>query len=406
MALQKGTDTDEHGLSQESTMVAPVRIDAANLESQNVRIGKPSQSAACPGSLPSDDIEYRYLTFESDIPLSPVFPLNSSVQGPPCPNLTDYDNPFDWSLTRKNLMTYLSCSVNITAAYSAGSYASPAFELTEKWGISNVAYNVGITIFTLGFGLAPMVLAPFSEINGRRPVFIATGILFVICQLCCALTAYYGGMLVARFFLGVGGSTFSTMVGGILADIWETADRNTAMVLFTGATLFGTGLGPLVSGVVAQRLSWRWVFYIQVITSGVLVSLVTIFFKETRGSIILSRKARLLNKWYEELEDAGSLGLHDYSGAAEKGETCCRIRWKVKADEERASLAKLIAVSLYRPIHMLFTEAVVFWFSVSRNRHLKSVWIKKLTIARPSCGWDLRGVSSTCSSDLCLSFFK
>ena len=105
MALQKGTDTDEHGLSQESTMVAPVRIDAANLESQNVRIGKPSQSAACPGSLPSDDIEYRYLTFESDIPLSPVFPLNSSVQGPPCPNLTDYDNPFDWSLTRKNLMT-------------------------------------------------------------------------------------------------------------------------------------------------------------------------------------------------------------------------------------------------------------------------------------------------------------
>lgn len=361
------TDTHEHDRSHESTMVAPVRVEATDLESQDVRICKPSGSAAFPDSPQSEDIEYRYLTFESALPLNPVFPPNSSFHIPPFPNLTDYDNPFDWSLTRKKLMTYLSCSVNITAAYSAGSYASPAFELTEKWGVSNVAYNVGITVFTLGFGVAPMVLAPFSEINGRRPVFIATGILFVICQLCCALTESYGGMLAARFFLGVGGSTFSTMVGGILADIWETADRNTAMVLFTGATLFGTGLGPLISGVVAQRLSWRWVFYIQVITSGVLVSLVTVFFKETRGSIILSRKAKLLNKWYEQLEVSGALGVEDHSGAREKGQTCRRIRWRVKADEERASLAKMIAVSLYRPIHMLFTESVVFWFSVSRN---------------------------------------
>lgn len=31
------------------------------------------------------------------------------------------------------------------------------------------------------------------------------------------------------------------MVGGILADVWVTAERNTPMVLFTGATLLGTG---------------------------------------------------------------------------------------------------------------------------------------------------------------------
>lgn len=36
-------------------------------------------------------------------------------------------------------------------------------------------------------------------------------------------------------------ATFSTMVGGILADVWITAERNTPMVLFTGATLLGTG---------------------------------------------------------------------------------------------------------------------------------------------------------------------
>jgi MFS family permease len=322
-------------------------------------------SRRVPGSPEADDIEYRYLTFETDVPVTPVLPPDSKAELPPCPNLKDYDNPLTWSLTRKKLMTYLSCSVNIAAAYSAGSYASPTVQLTEKWGISAVAYKVGITIFTVGFGVAPMILAPFSEINGRRPVFVATGLLFVICQICCAVTESFAGMLLARFFLGVGGSTFSTMVGGILADIWVTADRNWAMVLFTGATLFGTGLGPLVSGFVAQRLLWRWVFWIQVMTSGSLVALVTLFFKETRGSIILSRKAKMLNKWYEKLEEAGALGMEVDSTDPEKAmNRTCRIRWKVQADEERASLGTMIVVSLYRPITMLFTEPVVFWFSL------------------------------------------
>jgi multidrug resistance protein len=308
------------------------------------------------------DIVQQYLTFQSKLPVKPVRGKDASGELPPMPNLRDYDNPFEWARSRKNIMTWLSCSVNITAAYSAGSYASPADTLTQKWGVSPVVYNLGITLFTCGFGIAPMVLAPFSEINGRRPVFIVTGLLFVICQLSCALTESFGGLLAARFFLGCGGSTFSTMVGGILADIWETSERNTAMTLFTGATMFGTGLGPLVSGFVAENLDWRWVFYLQIITSGTMVALVTVFFKETRGSILVSRKAKRLNAWYEQLEEAGCSGMEVIG---EDGHPHCqRIRWKVKSDEERASLGKMIAVSLYRPIHLLFTEPVVFWFSL------------------------------------------
>ena len=345
----------------QSVMVAPAKDET--IDSQDVPIFDSEGSTPSPSSLQASEIEYQYLTFETTLPLHPVLPPNLQKELPPCPNLKDYDNPFNWSLTRKNFMTYLSASVVITASYAAGSYASPAFVLTEKWGVSNVAYNVGITLFSLGFGVAPMVLAPFSEINGRRPVFIASGVLFVVSQLGCAVTDSYAGMLVARFFLGCGGSTFATMVGGILADIWVTADRNTPMTVFSGATLFGTGLGPLVSGVVAQRTSWRWVFWIQVFTSGISVSLVTIFFKETRGSIILSRKAKILNKWYEALEEAGALGIMVDPHDLEKAPSC-RIRWKVKADEERASLRKMIAISLYRPFHMLLTESVVFWFSL------------------------------------------
>lgn len=129
-------------------------------------------------------LTYHHLTFDTQLP-SPgrtrpsVDDTLAWNPPPPCPNLRDFDNPFEWSRSRKAFITCLSCAVTITCAYSAGSYDSAADQLTAKWGISDVAFNVGITIFTVGFGVAPMALAPLSEEYGRRPVFLLSGILYV-----------------------------------------------------------------------------------------------------------------------------------------------------------------------------------------------------------------------------------
>ena len=193
-------------------------------------------------------IVYQYLTFETELPVSLELPSNPNGTGSLSqpPDLKQYESPFTWSAPRKSLITWLSCVVTAFTAYTAGSFSAASVQMSQEWNVSIVATYVGITMFTTGFGIAPMILAPFSEINGRKPVFVATGILFVICQLCCAVTRSFPGMLVARFFLGVGGSTFSTMVGGVISDIYHTEDRNTPMALFSGAALFGTGLGPVV----------------------------------------------------------------------------------------------------------------------------------------------------------------
>ncbi|CAF9906830.1 MAG: hypothetical protein ALECFALPRED_002665 [Alectoria fallacina] len=309
-------------------------------------------------------IIYRYLTFETELPPpTSLGPAPNGSAAPEQPDLKNYVSPFTWSKSRKTFITWLSCAVTAVTAYTAGSYGPPSQQMSDYWGLSQTAIYVGITTFTTGFAIAPMLLAPFSELNGRKPVFVASGILFVICQLCCAVTRSYPGMLLARFFVGVGGSTFSTMVGGVVSDIYHTKDRNTPMALFSGAALFGTGLGPLCSGFIAQHISWRWVFYVQVIDCGLLILAVTIFFKETRGSVLLSRRAKLLNSWYEARENIGLVGLEmalDREGKKQSQ----RIRWKVKSDEERESLGKMVGVSVYRPFHLLLTEPVVFFFSL------------------------------------------
>lgn len=133
---------------------------------------------------PIQQIEYLYLDFTTPIPTpvgissspQPGHPSRSSP--PPAPNLTPYTSPFLWSESRKTIITIISCCVTALSAYAAGEYTPPSEELMAKWHVGKVVYNLGITLFTLGFGIAPMVLAPFSEINGRKPIFVGSGLVF------------------------------------------------------------------------------------------------------------------------------------------------------------------------------------------------------------------------------------
>jgi hypothetical protein len=127
------------------------------------------------------EIEWVYLEFETPLPTPCItLPPQPGQSAPPeAPSLEKYTSPFLWPKWRKSMMTYISCGVTALAGYSAGEISPASDDLTKEWGISAVVYNLGITVFCIGFALAPMVLAPFSEINGRRPIFVASGILFV-----------------------------------------------------------------------------------------------------------------------------------------------------------------------------------------------------------------------------------
>ncbi|KAI9716196.1 MAG: hypothetical protein M1828_000422 [Chrysothrix sp. TS-e1954] len=321
----------------------------------------PSRSSS--GDLKDARIEYRYLTHSTVTPaIGPLSGATSKLPRPP--NLKKYDDPMEWSSTHKRLLIAISCIGTMFTAYSAGTYAPAVQQMTQEFNVSRVASLVGVTVFTIGFGVAPMVLAPFSEINGRRPVFVTTGIIYVGCTVAQAGTRTYVGMLISRFLAGCSSSTFSTMVGGVVADIYKTEERNTPMALFTGFVLLGTGLGPIIGGVIAQHTTWRWVFGVHSIAVGLVMVAVVFFFDETRGSVLLSKKAKVLNEWYSACEEAGCVGVEVDGAETEKPTSIRRIRWKVQADEERSTLVQMIKISLLRPMHLLFTEPVVFFFSL------------------------------------------
>jgi multidrug resistance protein len=307
---------------------------------------------------------YRYLTFETeDILLQCLRQDANASRGvvrPPAPNLKRFTSPAKWSYTYKLSIVWL-CSIGaLMATYAPGAYSAQREHLVRQFQESDTAIVAGITIYTAAFAIGPMILAPFSEIIGRKPLFVCSGVIFAASQLGMGFTTSYAGLVVSRFIAGFTSSTFSSIIGGTFSDMFNSEDRNTPMTIFSACTLAGTGLGPAISGVMTHNLPWQYSWYLQAGITGLLAIGYIVFFKETRANVLLSRKAKALNDWYDKCEAAGFSGLEEVNENGEK----LRIRWKVKADEERKSISTMIKISLFRPFHLLFTESIVFWFSM------------------------------------------
>ncbi|KAI5301272.1 hypothetical protein KEM56_001853 [Ascosphaera pollenicola] len=312
--------------------------------------------------LASTETEFRYIDFDTDLPpLASPAPVDL-----PMPNLAEFTCATKWSLRRKTavmiFVTYFACYSGVAAA----SYNAPLNELTKKWHISPLVYELGQTMFCIGFGITPMLLAPFSELIGRRWVILGSGTVFLLCMTMSGVTESFAGLVLARFFVGCGGSVFSSLLGGVISDLYPSKKLNTPMAILTAATLFGTGYGPLISGYMAARHSWRWVFFMQSVCDGCFLVYGLFFLKESRADALLKQKANALNQWYDKLEAAGCAGVNvpfDPEKPA-AGYKTVRLRWKCKSDEQRQSLLQMISASFYRPFHLLLTEPVVFFFSL------------------------------------------
>ncbi|KAJ1026257.1 hypothetical protein NDA16_002344 [Ustilago loliicola] len=195
---------------------------------------------------------------------------------------------------------------------------------------------------------------PFNFSKTRKWCITILGVLFTA-EVAATASAYVPGIpsmerdlsitnheLSLLGIAGAFGSTGSTMVGGSISDIWMSSERGQPMALFATGAIFGTGIGPVWAGWVEQntRLEWRWIQYIQAIYTGFILILLLLFLRETRGSIILTRRAAKLRK------------------------TTGDNRYKARAELERASLSVLIKNSLTRPLIFLVKEPIVTFFSL------------------------------------------
>lgn len=122
-----------------------------------------------------------------------------------------------------------------------------------------------VSIYVLGFAFGPLLVAPLSEIYGRRPLYIYGNILFVICTVCTAVSNSIGMLLAFRLLMGLSGAVPITIGSGSIADVFPPEKRGRAMSMWSVGPLLGPCIGPLAGGYLIQAAGWRWVYWLVVI---------------------------------------------------------------------------------------------------------------------------------------------
>jgi multidrug resistance protein len=151
-----------------------------------------------------------------------------------------------------------------------------------------------VSIYVLGFAIGPLIIAPLSELNGRRIVYLISNLLFVIFTIGCALSSNLGMLFAFRFLAGCAGATPVTLGGASIGDMFPKENRGAAMAVWGMGPILGPVLGPVIGGFLAQAKGWRWAFWLQAIVSGSTLLLGAVFLRETYAVAILEHKTQRL----------------------------------------------------------------------------------------------------------------
>ncbi|KAL1916161.1 uncharacterized protein VTP21DRAFT_6165 [Calcarisporiella thermophila] len=105
-----------------------------------------------------------------------------------------------------------------------------------------------------------------SDIFGRKIVMLWCVWVFVIGSVICAAAPTMLTLILGRTIAGIGGGGLLSVTIIILADITTERERPTYMNLINIVFVVTDGLGPFIGGVFSDAVSWRWCFWINLIT--------------------------------------------------------------------------------------------------------------------------------------------
>lgn len=198
---------------------------------------------------------------------------------------------------------------------SASMIAPALDQILPDLGMSASVGQIAFSVFFLGLGFAPFVVAPVAETYGRRPTWLFGNIWYIIWNSLCPVSSTSAMMIVGRLMSASGcsvGITVSTpdpppsqflclpcsvqLTGPVLADMYTAKDRGKSLAIASVLPYLGPALGPIVGGLAAQHLRWAWLFWILSIADAVFLCLGLIFIQETYAPVLLRHKEKALIK--------------------------------------------------------------------------------------------------------------
>lgn len=131
-------------------------------------------------------------------------------------------------------------------------------------GASVEALEWILNAYNLSFAVLLLTGAALGDRLGRRRMFVAGLVLFVVASIACALAPNSAWLIGARAAQGAGAALVMPLAMALLSAAFPPQERGKALGLFSSLTGLALILGPVVGGAIAQGLAWQWIFWVNV----------------------------------------------------------------------------------------------------------------------------------------------
>ncbi|CAJ2508135.1 Uu.00g093210.m01.CDS01 [Anthostomella pinea] len=252
----------------------------------------------------------------------------------------DCENPFNWPAGKKIFVCAMLNMMTLFIGLATTAYSSGIGSMTTEFGVPQLYGQLGLFTFNAACAIAPLFLAPFCELVGRKIVYAGGYLCFTLLFIGLALGRNIETIVILRLLLGLCGCVGTILVGGTFDDMYEPHLRGPPMAMFTYVAILGTVGAPIYAGFIDETIGWRWIEGIQGLANIPLLLCVFIFFPETRGGARLHKRAKQLKK---------ATGDDRYAGPD---------------DLDTKSPKDMLKVSSVKAIRMLATEPVVLAFGL------------------------------------------
>lgn len=159
-----------------------------------------------------------------------------------------------------------------------------------------------------GYMLATTVTVPIhgklADLRGRKPVLLAGLGLFLAGSALCGQAGSMGALIAFRVVQGLGAGAIQPVAMTIVGDLFDVHERARMQGVFGAAWGVAGLIGPLLGGAIVRWLSWRWVFYVNLVPGLACAAVLAVAYHERRerhehrldlpGALLLSASVVLL----------------------------------------------------------------------------------------------------------------
>lgn len=180
-----------------------------------------------------------------------------------------------WIVSLATFMEVLDTSIaNVALLHIAGSMGTSIDEST--WVLTSYLVANAVILPVSGW---------LSNVIGRKRFYMSCVALFTLSSLACGFAPNLPLLIAARVFQGLGGGGLAPSEQSMLADTFPPSKRSQAFALYGVTVIVAPALGPTIGGYIADYISWRWVFFINVPVGLLSLALVSMLVDEPQALI-------------------------------------------------------------------------------------------------------------------------